>query len=427
MRVRWLIGIPLALAPLGLGGWAAMRFYQTKNPPPTASIPTAAVRRGEVTFSVTAKGELVGGNSEMLAAPMVGQGALAITELRDSGEKVEAGDVVVQFDTTEQEFKLREAEADLAEAQQQVVQAQAESAAKEEEARMTLVQARSELVIAQLETRRNELVAPMVATQNNLAVSAAQDKLQQLEKDLKDRLATARAGIAIQEAALTKAKVAAATAQRHINNMTLRAKSAGYVARQQNQDGNFRWGTYLPALQVGDTVRAGMGVAQIPDLQNWEVNARIGELDRGHLSPGQITEVRVVALPGRVFNGKLKSIGGTTGPPWDRHFETRFTIEDPAAELRPGMSARLIITTQVMKGALWLPSQALFESDGRRFVYAESGESFSPADVKLSRRSESQVVIEGLPEGRVVALANPSQMMKKQSGGPGGAMQAIPR
>ena len=52
-------------------------------------------------------------------------------------------------------------------------------------------------------------------------------------------------------------------------------------------EGNFRWGSYLPALQIGDTVRAGMAVAQIPDLKNWEATARIGELDRGHLAVGQ--------------------------------------------------------------------------------------------------------------------------------------------
>ena len=88
------------------------------------------------------------------------------------------------------------------------------------------------------------------------------------------------------------------------------------------------------------------------------------------------------------------------------------------------MSVRLLITTGEMKNVLWLPSQALFESDGRRFVYVQSGESFTPADVKLVRRSESQVVIEGLPEGRVVALANPG-MMKKAKQRVGGALEAI--
>ena len=46
----------------------------------------------------------------------------------------------------------------------------------------------------------------------------------------------------------------------------------------------------------------------------------------------------VVALPGKSLHGKIKTIGGTTGPPWDRHFDCRVAIQDPFPELRPGMS-----------------------------------------------------------------------------------------
>ena len=385
------------------------------------------MKRSEVTFTVTAKGELQGGNSEMLSAPMTGGGPVAITFLRESGELVKEGDVVVQFDTTEQDFKLREAESDLAEAEQQVAQAKAESEAKAEEARYELIKARTDLKVAELDLRRNELLSRMEARQNELAAASAADKVRQLESDLNDRIAAAQAGIAIGEAARSKAKVAADTARRNIESMTLKAKTSGYVARQQNMDGNFRWGSYLPALQVGDTIRAGMGVAQIPDLHNWEATARIGELDRGHLAIGQKSELTVVGLPGKKFMAKIKSIGGTTGPPWDRHFETRLMIESPSPELRPGMSVRLIITTDTLKSALWLPSQALFESDNRKFVYVQSPNgSFTPKDVKLVRRSESRSVIEGLGEGQVVALANPEEMKKKQSG-KSGALQAISR
>jgi multidrug efflux pump subunit AcrA (membrane-fusion protein) len=385
------------------------------------------VKRGDVTFTVAAKGELQGGNTEMLTAPMTGGGPVAITELRESGDLVKQGDTVVQFDTTEQTFKFREAEADVAEAEQQVVQAQAESEAKGEEARYALLQARSEMKIAELEMRRNELLSKIAARQNELALAAATDKVRQLEHDLNDRIAAAKAGIAIQEAARSKAKVAAETARRNIESMTLKAKSSGYVARQQNMEGNFRWGSYLPALQVGDTVRAGMAVAQIPDLHNWEATARIGELDRGHLAVGQQAQIGVIALPNQALNGKIKSIGGTTGPPWDRHFETKLTIEAPSPALRPGMSIRLTITTDTAKGVLWLPGQALFESDGRKYVYVQAPNgSFTPKDVKLVRRSETRVVIEGLGEGQLVALANPEDMKKKQDS-KSGALQAITR
>lgn len=102
------------------------------------------------------------------------------------------------------------------------------------------------------------------------------------------------------------------------------------------------------------------------------------------------------------------------------------TVDDPSPDLRPGMNAELTITTEVMRGALWVPAQAIFESDGRTFVYVPAGSGFSPRDVKIVRKSESKVVISVLAENQPVALANPDQQGKK-TGGAGGAMQAIPK
>lgn len=394
---------------------------------PTSAIPTTTIRRGDLTLTVTARGELQGGNSEMLTAPMTGGSDMAITDLRAPGEVVNPGDVVVQFDTTEQGYKLKEAEADLAEAEAQVAQATAESAAKEEEDRYSLLQATAELRVAELEARRNELLAEIVAKQNDLAVSAARDRLAQIEHDLANRKATSQAGILIQEAALNKAKVKAETARKNIESMTLRARSAGYVAVQQNTNSDFMYrGMQLPMLQVGDTVRAGMAVAQIPDLRNWEMTARIGELDRGHLALGQAARITIVALPGQDFGGRVKDLGNVAGPPWDRHFDCKIAIERPSTDLRPGMSARIVITTEVLKNVLWAPAQALFESDGRAFVYERTPDGFRPRDVKLVRRSESQVVVEGLAEGRTIALASP-ELGKGQDRKAGGALQALPR
>ena len=75
---------------------------------------------------------------------------------------------------------------------------------------------------------------------------------------------------------------------------------------------------------------------------------------------------------------------------------------------------------------LWAPAPSLFESDGRAFVYLQTPEGFRPHDVKLVRRSESQVIIEGLREGSAVALASPDQQTdKKKAGEAGGALKAI--
>jgi hypothetical protein len=181
-------------------------------------------------------------------------------------------------------------------------------------------------------------------------------------------------------------------------------------------------------FQVGDEVRPGMAVAEIPDLSNWEVGANIGELDRGHLAVGDNVAVTAIAVPDRVFHGHVKDIGGTSGPPWNRRFECKVALDDRLTELRPGMSARLEITTDTLHNVLWLPAQALFESNGKNFVYLRSGGTFTRRDVVLVRRNETRVVITGLREGQQVALANPTEAQQaKKTAGSNGPLGALPK
>jgi HlyD family secretion protein len=427
MKRKILIGTPLVVLVCALIGWGGLEVYKVSTAVSVPPLPTTVVKRSDVRVDVTARGELQGGKSEMLIAPMTGGRDMAITFLRKPGELVNEGDVVVEFDTTEQAFALREAEADLAEAEQQVIQATAESQAKEEEARLSLVQAKSGAELAELDLRKNQLKGAITVRQFQLKLDAAGDKLHQLEADLASRKATTEAGVAIQEAARNKVKVKADVARRNIAAMTLRAKSSGYLAVQQNMGSSFIYtGMKFPAFQVGDTTRAGMAVAQIPDLKEWVVVARIGELDRGHMSAGQVAGIAVIALPNQKFRGKVATVGGTSGPPWNRVFECRISIDNPSPEMRPGMTAQVVITTEALPNALWVPSQALFERDGRAFVYLQSGSTFVPRDVTLVRRSESQAVLAGLREGQVVAMASPEQQARKKAGG-ASAARAIPQ
>jgi multidrug efflux pump subunit AcrA (membrane-fusion protein) len=305
---------------------------------------------------------------------------------------------------------MREAEADVAETEQQVVQAEKEAGAKEEELNYALIKARGDLRDAELEARRNPLLAEIVAKQNALALQGARDTLAKLESDYPTSKATAKASIAIQTAARDKAKMLAETAKRNIDMMSVKAPAGGYINVERNTNQNMIYsGMTLPLFQIGDQARPGMAVAQIPDLEHWEVSAQIAESDRGHLSIGQPAEVRVIALPGKTFHGHIKDLGGTTGSPWERRFECKLSLEDAAPELRPGMSARIVVTMETLKDVLWLPAQALFESDSRTFVYVKSGRGFVAHDVKLVRRSESKVVLTGLREGDAVSLASPDE------------------
>jgi hypothetical protein len=425
MKLRIFV-LSIVLAVVGGAAWTTMRLVRAATASTLAEIPSTRVKRGTVVISVAARGELQGGNSEMLVAPMTGSDSMAITYLRDPGELVKSGDVVVQFDTTQQEYNLREAEADLAEAEQQVIQAKATAEATDVESAYTLASTESDVKLAELEVRKNPILPNINARQNLIALEQAQNRRRQSEQDIKNKKATSAAAVAIQDAAHNKAKVTAETSRKVIDSMTLRCKSSGYVSIQNNTANLMMIyrGMQLQAFQLGDTARPGLAVAQIPDLKSWEVSAQIGELDRGHLNTGQPVNVSVVALPGRSFPGHIKNIGGTAGMPWDRHFECRIGLDHPAPELRPGETSNMVITVETLKNVTWIPSQALFESDSRKFVYQQTPKGFLPHDVILVRSSESQAVITGIDEGAVVAMSNPDQQ-NKPAGDNGGAMKAL--
>ncbi|HYP06076.1 MAG TPA: efflux RND transporter periplasmic adaptor subunit [Bryobacteraceae bacterium] len=418
---RWLF-LLAGVVVLAAGARSVPRLFESVNTPDEIPTPSTRVRVGDVTFTVTADGAIQGGNSRMLTAPMAGGGTLTLTELRRSGELVKKDDVVAQFDTTDESFKLREAQADLAEAEQQVLNAENEAKAKVEELEYELIRARGELKQADIEVTVNSIRPGLTAKQNDITLAGAKEKLAKLERDYPQRKAAASASIAIQEAARKKAQVLADTARRNIEMMTLKAPADGYINIEKNTNTNFFFsGMVLPFFQVGDQVRPGMAVAQIPDLNSWEVTAQIAETDRGHLSLGQPATIRVIAAPGKQLTAKVKDLGGTSGPPWNRRFECKLQLLETVPELRPGMSALIVVTLDTLKNVRWLPAQALFEQGGRTFVYARQGDKFLAKDVKLVRRGESRVVIDGLKEGEEVALASPDQKDQKSGKGPAGA------
>jgi len=424
---RSLVVVLVVLAAVGAAAWGGFKVYARVNTPAAAELPAAKVKRSPVQITVTARGELQGGNTEMLTAPMTGSDTLVVTELREPGETVKEGDTVVQFDTTQQEYNLREAEADLAEAEQKVIQAEADSQASDEESLYAVAAAENAVQLAELEIRRNQFLSSITARQNDLALEAAQNRLRQAKQDLNNKKTTASAAINIQKANENRARVMATTAKKNIENMTLKAKTAGYVNIQTNTFGMnmIYMGMMLPTVQLGDTVRPGMPIAQIPDVKSWEIAARVAELDRGHLAVNQKVLVALVALPGKSFPGHVKTLGGTTGPTWDRRFECRIELDQPAPEMRPGMTSNFVITAETLNDVLWIPSQALFESDGRTFVYLKTPKGYMPHDVALVKRSESQAIVTGVSEGDTVSMSNPDQGAKPAPAQQQGAMKAL--
>mgnify|MGYP003920320819 CR=1 FL=1 len=77
--------------------------------------------------------------------------------------------------------------------------------------------------------------------------------------------------------------------------------------------------------------------------------------------------------------------------------------------LRPGLLADVEIIVERIPDAIHIPIQAVFEKDNRPIVYVKVGNRFEERVIKPLKRSENTMVVaEGLTEGEVVALADPT-------------------
>ena len=424
-RTMALLAVSAAIVGGGYGASRGLRAaLDALSETPETEVPTTVVRRGDVTITVTARGELQGAGARPVIVPRSGTAELPITFLRGTGELVEAGDVVVEFDASGQRYDLIEAEADLEEARQQLIKAEADALGALEQTRLEVVTSEIDLKIAELDQRDNEFLGTIQQRQNQIALERARNRHEQAVRDLAHREA-AKGTTDAQKAAVQEAEAKAATARRTIADLTVRAPAAGYVQLAENTAGLsvIFVGMQIPTFQLGDSARPGQTVAWIPDMSGWEVSTQIPETDRAFLALGQQAIVRPKAMPGREFNGRVSLLGGSTGSAWNRTFNCRITLENAGEDLRPGMSVDVTLQVETLDDVLWLPSQAVFQREGRWFVYRQTTEGYITHDVALVRRTESQAVVTGIEEGATIALAEPGQPAESnRSDGPLGAL-----
>jgi len=423
--MKW-ISIAAALVLAGLG--IAFAIQQLRPAPRV--IPTTRVQKGTLELDVDTPGELRTPHSAMLVAPSV-NGTLQIVHLMATGTQVKVGDVVVEFDPSEQEYNLEQSRSQLAEAEQQIAKAKADAAVKTAEDKVALLKARFDVRRAELEVSRNELVSEIDARKNVLNLEEARRRLAQLEQDVNSRAASNTASIALLEEKRQTALLGMKQAQRNIDSMQVKSTINGLVSIKENMDSGMTfYGMNLPEWREGDLVFPGRFLAEVLDLDQMEVEAKVYESDRSNLNVGQTAEVRLDAQPGPAVQAKVKSIAGMAsrndfGPNAIGRFEVLFAFQRRENHLRPGISAEVLVRGNQLKDQLYLPTQCLFEKDGRQIVYVRHGDNFEPTAAKVKFRTENRIAVD-LPEGTEVALVNPEELKnqeKTKASGPMGVGQ----
>src|SRR5213080_4155086 len=392
-------------------------------------IPTATVKQADLQLQVETTGALRTKETRVIAAPSIGGGTLQIIKLARFGAQVQKGDVVLEFDPSEQEYNLAQNRSDLLQAEQEIAKSKADAAVQAAEDQTALLKAKYAVRRAELEVRKNELLSKIDAQKNVLALDEAKRALTQLEQDIRSHSASNKAALAISEEKRHKARLAMNQAEENIKHMTITAPIDGLMVVHPNLDstGGFFLGQALPDYHVGDQVNPGSSIGEVVDVSHLEVYTQVGETDHSNLKPGQPVDIQVYPLPNDKFTGKVETVGGATAHAfWDDNAKHKFDVtilldkSDP--RLRPGFAARVIIRGDQLSHAVSIPSEAVFDREGKKIVYCKRNRGFEAQEVKLRALSEGRAIIEGIQPGTVVALVNPeargSEKAKESGAGP---------
>src|SRR5579872_7299881 len=136
--------------------------------------------------------------------------------------------------------------------------------------------------------------------------------------------------------------------------------------------------SYLPE-RVGDYVVPGIQnsngsfLMTLSDMSVVTAEVKVDETDIVNVRLGQDADVTIDAIPGKIFKGKVTQIGSqavlrtsglattqsTTSNQEAKDFKVVVTLNEPPANLRPGLSTTAKIKTAERKNVLAIPIQAL--------------------------------------------------------------------
>jgi HlyD family secretion protein len=326
--VKWL----LLLAVLTVAGWYAYGYVRKMPEKKQQAVPVATVRQGDVVIRAYTRGELRALRSEALVAPNL-NGTVQVTRLAPLGAFAREKDLIVEFDDSEVAARIEETQLGLESTDESIKKSEAELAIRANQDQVDLLTNQYGVRRAELQVQRNPLLAAIEQKKNTLGLDEARQRLAQFQNDMQARRDQADASLALMRQQRQRAAILLARDQIRLRQTKLLASMTGLVAIRQNSFGGARqMGAQVPEIREGDQVQPGMPVADVLDLSEMELVAKVGELDRANLVEGQEALIQLDALAGKIVHGKIKSLSSTAsanvmaGDP-SKKFDVLFSID----------------------------------------------------------------------------------------------------
>ncbi len=361
-KAKWVwLAVIVALGAGGVAAWPTLEASLFKTAVDVTEV--ASVSPAQATVQLTAAGYVQADRVSRIAPKVAGRVAKVFIV---QGQKVKAGDPMIELDPADDEANIAAAKARVAASWAQAKGAQARVATAEADLKETQIRL----------DRARKLATSGAAT------SAEADDLEaraaSLGENVKAQKAAAEAAAA--EAGALNAQVE--VLKTGIKNLTLLAPIDGTVINKPPQIGEF-----VGPQPAGISID--MGGVRVADFSTLQVDTDIPEGRLGQVKLGAPAEIVLDAYPSQRFRGRVKEIT----PQVDRSKATvivKVAFVDPTEGVLPDMSARVSFLTEELKEEVLkappkivIPGSAVTERSGSKVAFVVEGDKVRMVPVKL--------------------------------------------
>lgn len=435
-KKKWIILGVLGVVLIGGGVWAYKSFSAK---PVTTTTVTGKVGRGNVSKVITATGTV---SYPTLINLTFEQTEKLIAKNVAVGDKVKAGQVLMQIDPSNLQQTVNQQQANLASAQAKLKQVEEDALPT---AVSSLQQAQETLNTKQtaLNTAKNNAdpaylanqvsianqnvlqasntLAQAMASGDNSKIQSAQTALTQAQQGLSTAQNAQNGGaasaLAIAQSAYEVAQQNVSIAQEKVNKLEQGQNSADILSAQtavQNAQAqletaqtNLGKATMVAPFdgiitavtgQVGQVMEStsttsskpGVTLAADPDVL--QIDTTVGQADVNSVKVGQKVEITLDTQPDTKISGTVTAIAvqGTTTSNVTT-FGVTVTIDEKGTILKAGMNANVNIILDQVKDVLTIPSEALKTMNGKSFVLVPnaSGETTSNNNAGTGKNNQT--------------------------------------
>ena len=356
--------------------------------------PTLTAKKEQVNISLQSTGELASSDTVSISPPMIRYTwQHKITFLIPEGTWVEKGQQIVRFDTQQQHEKLRETLNQLATETQKLASKKLDNEAEQESLKLKIAEAKMELKKASEKAKQDgDYAAKNDVKKLLLDLEIAKKSLELANFEYSNHQQLAEV-----EQEMISANIRRLTSQKNerqqaIKSLTINAPKGGIVVYLPEHDGS------KPA--EGDNVFFAQKIIELPNLSQMTVKTTIPEQEISRIQLGQQVEIKLDAIPNKVFAGTIESLGQIVRVKSKQEprkvYDAVVRIESPDPELmRPGMAARLNIIEKQYDDVFVLPHSTVRTENNKHYIEVKTVLSNETKEVEILARQQDGIVVTG--------------------------------